>query len=101
MGTARVPVAVVVDHRAVVAWLRAIVERNPDLTLCGSAGSIEDAVVLVAQQRPRVVLLDDRLAGVPAVVACRRLRAADRPPSVLFLSSLDDEDGAVIRLLAG
>lgn len=94
-------VAVVVDHRAVRTWLLDVVEHHPTLALCGSAATVDEAVRLVAQRQPEVVVLDDRLGDVPAPIACRRLRSGSRPPAVLFLSSLDDDDAVVTRLLAG
>ncbi len=99
MGEVRV--LVVVDHEAVRSWLRRIVERHPGMALRASVATLEPAVTAVRDARPDVVVLDDRLPGVPAVLACRRLLAVEPHTAVLFLSSLDDDAATLVRTLSG
>jgi two-component system, NarL family, nitrate/nitrite response regulator NarL len=67
--------------------LEQIVSDHPDLELCGSVRSGEEAEETIASRRPNVVLLDLQLGGVNAMEIARRVAASDSGTCVLFLSS--------------
>ena len=69
-------IVVVDDHPVVREGLVASLEDNPEFQVVGAAGSAEDALRLVAAQRPDVILLDLELPGVNGLEAIPGLAAA-------------------------
>ena len=65
----------------------------------GEAGNGEEAIGMIAQWRPDVVLLDIRLPGIDGVEVARRLRAEDCGSAVILVSTCDDAYGR--RVAAG
>jgi two-component system, NarL family, response regulator DevR len=58
-----IQVAIIDDHAIVRQGLRAMIDREPDLRVVGGAPSARMAPAMLDQARPRVMLLDLRLAG--------------------------------------
>ena len=86
---------VVVDDQAVIrTGLRTMLEHEPDLTIVGEAGNGAEAVDVVADARPDVVLMDVRMPEVDGIEATRRILASGRPspPAVLVLTTFDDDE---------
>ena len=71
-------VVVVDDPRQVRAGLRTIIAASPDLAVVGEAGDGAQAVTVVGETRPDVVLMDLSMPGVDGIEAIRRLRAPPR-----------------------
>lgn len=96
-------IVLVDDHPVVRAGLRALVGGQDDLTVVGEADGLDRALVVVAAERPDVVLMDLSLgaseAGGAAVTAA--LRALDAPPEVLVLTTYDTESDIMRALEAG
>ena len=59
--SARPRVVIVDDHHLFRSGVRA--ELGEELEVVGDAGTVEDAVALIREQRPDVVLLDVHLPG--------------------------------------
>ncbi len=76
-------VLVVDDHPVVRQGLIAILRWETDLEIVGEAADGEDAVRLILEQRPDVVLLDLRLPHLSGVEVMRQVRP--RAPEVRFL----------------
>jgi DNA-binding NarL/FixJ family response regulator len=103
---ARIPrTRVLLAHQEglVRAGLRALLEREGDVTVVGAASSGEDAVALAAELRPDVVLMDARLPGLDALQATRRIVAAPgtAPVNVLLLGGHESDDELFGALHAG
>jgi two-component system, NarL family, response regulator DevR len=58
-----IQVAIIDDHTIVRQGLRAMIDREPALRVVGEARSARMAPAMLDQARPRVMLLDLRLAG--------------------------------------
>lgn len=54
---------IVDDHPAIRGVLARAIQRQPDLTVCGEAGSVEEALTRIPQARPDLVLIDISLQG--------------------------------------
>ena len=94
-------VLVVEDHPLFRKGVVALLAAEPDLEVAGTAGSGEEAVVLAADLRPDVVLMDLQLPGMSGIEATRAIAAADPAARVLVLSLFEDEDSVFLALRAG
>jgi len=94
-------IVVVDDHPVVREGLVASLEDNPEFQVVGAAGSAEDALRLVAAQRPDVILLDLELPGVNGLEAIPGLAAASGASRILILTAYDTDERVLGALRAG
>ena len=94
-------VVVVDDHRLVRAGLRTIIDASPDLEVVGEAGDGAQAVSVVGETAPDVVLMDLSMPGVDGIEAIRRLRAAGLETPVVVLTSFAEAERVRSALEAG
>jgi len=81
---------VVDDHPAIAAAIAAAIAERSDLKLVGTATSADDALAIVAETRPDVVVCDLWLDGRPAGLDVLAALVASRPaPKVLVLSGFE------------
>jgi DNA-binding NarL/FixJ family response regulator len=92
-------VAIVDDHGLFRAGVRAELEGHVELV--GEAATVDDAVALVIEQRPDVVLLDVHMPDGGGVAVIRG--AADAAPATLFLalSASDAAEDVIATIRAG
>lgn len=89
------------DHEVVRAGLKSLLDAQPDLTVVGEAGTVEDGVRRVGYDEPDVVVLDVRLPDGSGVEACREIRSRFPDVKVLMLTSFADEEALLAAILAG
>ncbi|MFH8624494.1 response regulator [Streptomyces vietnamensis] len=89
------------DHEVVRRGVRDLLEAEPDLTVVGEAGTVEQALVRVPALRPRVAVLDVRLPDGDGVSVCRELRSRMPDLACLMLTSFDDEEALLDAIMAG
>jgi DNA-binding NarL/FixJ family response regulator len=94
-------VLVVEDHPLFRKGVVTLLESVPDVAVAGVAVSGEEAVVLAAELRPDVVLMDLQLPGISGIEATRAILAADPGVRVLVLSLFEDDDSVFLALRAG
>ncbi|HEY0693802.1 MAG TPA: response regulator transcription factor [Kribbella sp.] len=92
-----IEVVLVEDHPMFRFGLRTRLEHESDLAIVGEAGSGEEALELVAQLAPDVVVIDLNLPGLGGIEVIRRLGISAPRVAPLVLTMLDDESvfGAV------
>ncbi|MEV6009515.1 response regulator transcription factor [Streptomyces sp. NPDC051976] len=73
----------------------------PDIEVVGAAADGEEAVRLVDEHRPEVVLMDLRMPRVDGVEATRRIRARFPGTQVVVLTTFGDDDSLFPALRAG
>jgi len=71
------------------------------LAVVGDAGTGEEAVAVVRDTRPDVVVMDIRMPGMDGIEATRRISASDAAPRVLILTTFDDDESVYAALRAG
>ncbi|GLY74214.1 response regulator [Actinoallomurus iriomotensis] len=89
------------DQPLVRAGLRVLVADHPDLAIVGEAGTGAQAVRLVEETRPDVVVMDIRMPDVDGIEATRIITAGPEPARVLILTTFDDDDYVYGALRAG
>lgn len=97
----RIRVAVVDDHEIVRQGLRATIEAEPDMQFVGDAGTGDEAVKLVRDTRPDVMLLDVRLQETDGPSVCGRVLEVARETNVIMLTSYRETTMIVRSLAAG
>jgi DNA-binding NarL/FixJ family response regulator len=93
---------VIADDQALVrGGFRMILDAREDIHVVGEAGDGAEAVALVAEQAPDVVLIDVRMPNVDGIEATRRIVAADSPARIIILTTHDVDEYVFAALRAG
>jgi DNA-binding NarL/FixJ family response regulator len=101
-GGGRTARVVVADDQTVVReGIVMILGLLPGIEVVGSAGDGEEAVRLVAELAPDVVLMDLRMPRCDGVEATRRIRADHPGTEVVVLTTYADDDWLFPALRAG
>ncbi len=88
----KIKVFLVEDHTVVREGIRELIEREEDMEVVGETGNGEEAVRMVGQMKPDVVLMDIALPGLNGVEATRRIKESHPSVSVLVLTAYDSEE---------
>jgi DNA-binding NarL/FixJ family response regulator len=99
--TDAIRLVVVDDHPVVREGLRSFLGTRAGLEVIGEAGDVDEAVAVVDQLGPDVVLLDLVLPGGGGVAALGRLLALSPAPRVIVLTSFGGDDQALAAVRAG
>jgi len=83
-------VFIVEDHPVFRKGLAQILNREPDLRVCGAAENAEEALPLILEKKPAVVLVDLSLPGKNGLDLIRELRQVNREIRVLVISMHDE-----------
>jgi DNA-binding NarL/FixJ family response regulator len=94
-------VAIADDYRVVRVGLEQLLATFDDVDVVGSATGGEDAVALVARERPDVLLLDLSMPDLDGVEVTRRLAADGSSTRVVIFTSFSERDRIVQALDAG
>jgi DNA-binding NarL/FixJ family response regulator len=89
-------VVVADDQQLVHSGLRALLERDPDITVVAEAADGLAAVAAADRHRPDVVLMDVRMPGIDGVQATARIGAP-----VIVLTTYDSDATVFAALRAG
>ncbi|MDF2627572.1 MAG: LuxR family transcriptional regulator [Symbiobacteriaceae bacterium] len=94
-------VMVVDDHGVVRLGVVALLSQQPGLTVVGQAASGEEALSLVAETKPDLVIMDVRLPGRNGIDTCREIRALYPSTEVIILSSFAEPQTVTGAFMAG
>ncbi len=83
------------------AGLRALLEREADVTVVGEVSCGDDAITVAGELRPDIVLMDLQLPGLDALEATRRLVAGGSRTQVVILGSGGSDEALFGALHAG
>ncbi|MEU9045657.1 MULTISPECIES: response regulator transcription factor [unclassified Kitasatospora] len=96
-----VRVLLVDDQPLMLVGLGILIGGTDDLEVVGEAGDGREAVRLVRELRPDVVVMDIRMPGMDGIEATRQATAEPDPPKVLVLTTFDDDEYVYGALRAG
>ena len=97
----RISVLIADDHPVVRQGLRTFLELQEDMEIVGEAAGGEEAVALVQELLPDVVLMDLVMPGVDGVEATRRIRDVSPATKVIALTSFTDDETVFASIKAG
>ena len=83
-------VFIVDDHAIVRQGLALLINREPDLTVCGDAEEAGAALRLIEELKPDLVMVDISLNGPDGLDLLKTIRTRDPNLPVLILSMMDE-----------
>jgi DNA-binding NarL/FixJ family response regulator len=88
-----VPITVVLadDHHLVRRGFRRMLEDDPSISVIGEAANGDEAIRLVAELAPRVVVMDAAMPGTSGLAAMRSILASSPETAILMLSMHSEE----------
>jgi DNA-binding NarL/FixJ family response regulator len=89
------------DHPIVREGLAAVLSTQPDFDVVGQAGGGTEAIGLVEQKEPDIVVLDLAMPDLDGVQALRAMRAANRDVKALVFTASESDDRIVGAVQAG
>jgi DNA-binding NarL/FixJ family response regulator len=89
------------DHTILREGLRLLLEAQNDIRVLGEAGSGSEAIQLVQQLRPHVVVMDVGMPELNGVEAARRVHEHSPGTAILMLSMHDSSEHVLRALDAG
>ncbi len=94
-------ILIVDDHEVVRKGIRAYLETVPEFQVVGEAASGEQALAMVAEQVPDVVLMDLIMPGMDGVETTRRVKTISPRTQVVVLTSYHEDIHIFPALKAG
>jgi len=98
---AKASVVLVEDHPMFRERLAELINKEPDLEVCGEADNIRDGFDLITQRGAQVAIIDISLQGASGLELLKNLKAASVTIPVLILSMHDESLYAERALRAG
>ena len=96
-----VKVLIVDDHPAVREALSARIASQPDLEVCGEAEGVTEALRLVSEKKPDVIIVDISLSDGDGIDLIKRIKARDETARMLVWSMHSEALYAERALSAG
>ncbi len=94
-------IVIVDDHEVVRLGLRSLLEHHPQFEVVGEAGNAKDAIELVGQLNPDIVLMDIRLPGTSGIEACEEITRSFPNTRVVMLTSYAEDEMLFSAIRAG
>ncbi|MFH2071268.1 MAG: response regulator transcription factor [Actinomycetota bacterium] len=89
------------DDALVRMGLRVVLEGEPDFEVVGEAEDGRQAIELVREQKPDLVIMDIRMPHLDGLAATREITAAEGGPKVLVLTTFELDEYVYEALRAG
>ena len=99
--TKQVRILIVDDHTLMRSGIRALLERADDLRVVGEAGDGHEALKLIRELDPHVVLMDISIPGLNGLEVAAKVRKEHPSVKIVFLSMHSSEEYIVRALNVG
>lgn len=96
-----ISVLLVDDQTLVRQGIRSLLELSDDIRVVAEAGDGAQAVQLIPQAKPDVVLLDLRMPGLSGIDVLNTLAQSNQLPPTIILTTFDDDQLVLAGLKAG
>jgi DNA-binding NarL/FixJ family response regulator len=94
-------VVIVEDHPMVREHIALLINKEPDMEVCGEADNIQRAMAIIRETSPNLVIVDITLNGASGLELVKGLKALSIPIPVLVLSMHEESLYAERSLRAG
>ena len=94
-------ILIVDDHPLFRQGVRQLIDHEPGLSVCGEAADADEAIRLVRETKPDLVLVDISLGGSSGIDLIKSLKADDPELPLLVVSMHDESLYAERALRAG
>ena len=101
LGGEKISVIIVDDHAIVRQGLRTYLELQPDLEVLGEASNGNEAVALVRETLPDIVLMDLVMPQSDGVEATRSITGISPSTRVIVLTSFSEDEKVFASIKAG
>jgi NarL family two-component system response regulator LiaR len=99
--TEKITVIIVDDHAIVRQGLRTYLQLQPDIEVVGEAPNGKEAIALVADTLPDIVLMDLVMPVMDGVEATRAVRSLSPNTRVIVLTSFSEDEKVFASIKAG
>jgi len=96
-----ITVVIVDDHPLFRQGVIDTVSLEEDINVIGEAGNGEDALVVVRERQPQVVILDVNLPSLNGLQITRKIVAEKLPTRVVLLTAYDDFEQVIHSMRSG
>ena len=97
----RIRVLCVDDHRIVREGIAAVIGRQPDMEVVGSAANGAQAIEMFERDHPDITLMDLQLPGITGLEAIQALRLRDEDARIIVLTTYHGDEDIYRALQAG
>jgi len=94
-------IVLVDDHEVVRLGLKSLLDRHPQFEVVGEAGSSREAIEVVSNIQPDVVVMDVRLPGTSGIEACEEITRRFPSTKVIMLTSYAEDEMLFSAIRAG
>jgi two-component system response regulator DevR len=89
------------DHEVVRLGLKSLLERHPQFDVVGEASSAREAMEIINNTHPDVVVMDIRLPGTSGIEACEEITGRYPETKVIMLTSYAEDEMLFSAIRAG
>lgn len=99
--SAKIRILIVDDHPVVRTGLTSMLGTQESFEVVGAASSGEEALALIKQRTPDLMLLDLRMPGMNGIDLLRAMQVFPSPPRVIVLTSFETDEDVYRAVQAG
>lgn len=99
--SAKIRILIVDDHPVVRTGLTSMLGTQESFDVVGAASNGEEALALIKQQTPDLMLLDLRMPGMNGIDLLRAMQAFPSSPRVIVLTSFETDEDVYRAVQAG